>query len=66
MRCLLDKVTARLAVQGLLKLGEGQALANEVLASPEKMRQSWLCPPLAQMIAQRFSGLRWWPPAIRP
>jgi hypothetical protein len=29
MRCLLDKATARFAVQGLLKLGEGQALGAE-------------------------------------
>jgi hypothetical protein len=32
MRCLLDKATARFAVQGLLKPGEGQTLgAEEVL-----------------------------------
>ena len=31
MRCLLDKVTARYALQGLLKLAEGQDVNDDEL-----------------------------------
>lgn len=59
MRCLLDKVTARLAVQGLLKLGEGQALANEellaldlVLRVSRPLHHLFIVPPTASVLHQ--------------
>jgi len=69
MRCLLDKVTARLAVQGLLQLGEGQALADEeLLALDLALRASrpphhlFIVPPTASVLHQfaeqpRFSPI---------
>ncbi len=69
MRCLLDKVTARLAVQGLLKLGEGHALANEellaldlVLRASRPPHHLFIVPPTASVLHQfaeqpRFSPI---------
>lgn len=40
MRCLLDKVTARYAVQGLLKLAEGRDLTEEELFTLDLLYRS--------------------------
>jgi hypothetical protein len=68
MRCLLDKVTARLAVQGLLKLGEDQALTNEELfafdlflrasRSPHRL---FIVPPTASVLSQFAEHARYSP-----
>ncbi|MBM4457917.1 MAG: hypothetical protein FJ011_09175 [Chloroflexi bacterium] len=57
MRCLLDKVTARLAVQGLLKLGEDRELTRgELLALDLFLRASrsphrlFIVPPTASVL----------------
>ena len=57
MRCLLDKVTARYAVQGLLKLAENRNLNNEELftldlfarATPQHI-QLFIAPPTAHVL----------------
>ncbi len=69
MRCLLDKVTARYAVQGLLKLGEGRELTEEELFTLDLLARSqppttrlFIAPPsanVARSLARlpRYSGI---------
>lgn len=69
MRCLLDKVTARFAVQGLLKLAEGRDLTEEELFTLDLLARSqpltnhlFIAPPSANVawsLAQlpRYSGI---------
>lgn len=66
MRCLLDKATARFAVQGLLKLGEGQALgAEEVLSLDLVLRASnssnrlFIVPPTANVLERLAASSRY-------
>lgn len=47
MRCLLDKVTARYTVQGLLKLAEGRELSDEELFTLDLLARSQ--PPAARL-----------------
>lgn len=68
MRCLLDKVTARLAVQGLLKLGEDQALTDgELLALDLFLRASrpphrlFIVPPTASVLRRFAEQPRYFP-----
>jgi hypothetical protein len=69
MRCLLDKVTARFSVQGLLKLAEGRELTEEELLSIDLLARSeppttrlFIAPPsanVARSLARmpRYSGV---------
>ena len=69
MRCLLDKVTARYAVQGLLKLAEGRELTEEELFTLDLLARSqppttrlFIAPPsanVARTLARlpRYSGV---------
>lgn len=69
MRCLLDKVTARYALQGLLKLAEDRELTDEELFTLDLLTQSqphttrlFIAPPsanVARRLAQmpRYSGV---------
>jgi hypothetical protein len=69
MRCLLDKVTARYAVQGLLKLAEGRELTEEELFTLDLLARSqppttrlFIAPPsanVAHSLARlpRYSGV---------
>ncbi len=55
MRCLLDKVTARYAVQGLLKLAEGRDLTGEELFTLDLFSHSqtlrlFIVPPTANVL----------------
>jgi hypothetical protein len=61
MRCLLDKVTARHAVQGLLKLGEDRELAREellaldlFLRASRSLHRLFIVPPTASVL-RRFA-----------
>jgi hypothetical protein len=63
MRCLLDKVTARFAVQGLLKLAEGRELTERELFTLDHFARSqasdtilFISPPSAN-VARRLGQL---------
>lgn len=71
MRCLLDKVTARLAVQGLLKLGEDRMLPRgELFALDLFLRASqsphrlFIAPPTASVL-RRFAEQPRYAPLIQ-
>ncbi len=69
MRCLLDKVTARYALQGLLKLAENRELTREELFSLDLVSRAtasniniFITPPTAHILHQiaeqpRYSAL---------
>ena len=69
MRCLLDKVTARYAVQGLLKLAEGRELTEEESFTLDLLARSqppttrlFIAPPSANVVRSlaqlpRYSGV---------
>lgn len=66
MYCLLDKATARFAVQGLLKLGEDQALSDqEVLSLDLVLRASrssshlLVVPPTANVLGRLAQSSRY-------